>query len=332
MNLREEFYFGKKWVLEDPTKDVSTIKSRVLVADLVMKYLGSLLSSYALTRDGEFLKQAIKTGHILKRSFDSGRRFWSSWFSLTHILLLDTPNQYIVPSSETQIPDDKKYYLSELANQLLEYRYLADLTNDSAHKRSFDRIQKMILVSKMTNNLYSDQYNSASKSSTGLNSNTISFYWILLDLYLQCNDTVSIDMYEKALGAIEEHGLIEVTTKGYTVVKSRYLGENETENAEMMNSDDDSDESMSEKECTLAGMFATFAMVIASGSLPNSSTADIREMEKHWTWAKGMVQLCHTVAINHKWGLFPALALIREDDIDISIDEFSSDKYRYFIK
>ena len=69
LNLKEEFNHGRQWVEEH--FNASAIDTKFSLARAVPRYLGSLLSCYALTNDTLFRDKALQLAEVIKPAFNT---------------------------------------------------------------------------------------------------------------------------------------------------------------------------------------------------------------------------------------------------------------------
>ncbi|CAK5085582.1 unnamed protein product [Meloidogyne enterolobii] len=69
MGLKEEFEKAKQWI--DSSFDILTASSDLSVFETNIRYVGGLLSAYALTKEKLFLTKAIQIADLLLPAFDA---------------------------------------------------------------------------------------------------------------------------------------------------------------------------------------------------------------------------------------------------------------------
>ncbi|RWS12991.1 alpha 1:2 mannosidase precursor-like protein [Dinothrombium tinctorium] len=198
MGLRDEFNNASKWVEEHLNFD--DISADISVFETNIRFIGGLLSCYALTKDKMFLGKAH---HIAKKLLPAFNTPTGIPYSLINPKTGFAKN-YVWASSGSSI-------LSEIGTMHLEFVYLADLTNNVEFKEKVFTVRNALQAAHPINGLYPNYINPKTgkwgQRHISVGALGDSFYEYLIKAWIQSNheDIEARDMYIKAIDAIERN-------------------------------------------------------------------------------------------------------------------------------
>ncbi|XP_065221293.1 mannosyl-oligosaccharide 1,2-alpha-mannosidase IA [Planococcus citri] len=200
MGLHDEFKRGRDWVAENLNFD--NINQDLSVFEINIRFVGGLLSCYALTGDVLFRDKAEQVANKLLPAFQTptGIPYSLVNFKTGYI------KNYGWASGSSSI-------LSEFGTLHLEFSYLSDVTGNNIFKEKVERIRKVLKDTEKVKGLYPNYMNPKTgkwgqhhMSMGGLGD---SFYEYLLKSWIQSGkeDEDAKEMFEDAMDAVLKHML-----------------------------------------------------------------------------------------------------------------------------
>ena len=192
MGLKEDFELGRKWIASN--LNVSIFTDKVNMFEVNIRYVGSLLSLYALTGDEMFKLKAIDFADSMLPAFD-------------------TPTGLpigVINLSTGEVFNDTWSHLSEMGTLHLEFSYLSEITGVSRYKEVVEKARRYLYEMWRPHNLYPNFVNpftgqwGEDHSSVGALGD--SFYEYLLKEWIRTGKTdhFSKRMFDEAVRGIEE--------------------------------------------------------------------------------------------------------------------------------
>lgn len=274
MELNDEYLAAREWI--DKQLDFNKYDVDLSVFETNIRYVGGLLSIYALSKDPMFLNKAVQIADKLLPAFD-------------------TPSG--IPYSNVNLRTgfarnhDWAYgaaILSEFGSMHLEFVYLSHVTGDPKYREKVFKIRDTIKKATPRDDGLYNNYMSTDKGqwltrATHISMGALgdSFYEYLIKAYVQ-TDGQDVEAYQMYINAIKayENKLIFTSTQSRLV----YLAElKESINPKM--------DSLA---CFSGGMFALGAI---------KSTEPIRS--RHMSLASGIANTCHESCVKTRSGLGP---------------------------
>jgi len=256
MEMYEEFGQGREWVKNH--LNISDIETDVLVFEVSIRYLGGLLSTYALTGDLLFKSKAVDIAEKLLPAFNTPKGVPRRWINMQS------------GSSKGQGTS----ILSEFGTLHMEFSYLSDITGNITYKEKVEKLREHIRKEPKRSKLYPNTMNENNgkwmNSDRGLGGLSDSFYEYLLKEWIRSNqnDEVSRQMFDDALDGIESE-LLRTTSSGQIFV-------GEIRNGTFLGT-------MPHLACFAGGMYG-----LAANSEKNSSIA-----KKQMKIAEGLTRTCY---------------------------------------
>lgn len=203
MGLKEEYAKARNWIQHN-LDFALTAKGDLSVFETNIRFIGGLLSIYALTSDKMYLVKAEAIGKLLLPAFDTPTGIP---YALVNVITGSAKN-YGWASGGCSI-------LSEFGSLQLEFDYLSVLTGNNIFSNKVQRIRNFLSEIEKPNGLYplylhpkTGKWGSVSHSIGGLGD---SFYEYLLKHWLITGkkDTHVKDEYDAAVFAVERRMLFE---------------------------------------------------------------------------------------------------------------------------
>ncbi|CAL4062907.1 unnamed protein product, partial [Meganyctiphanes norvegica] len=272
MGLTEEFNEGRNWVHNN--LDFNQLRSEMSVFETNIRFVGGLLSIYALTGDPVFRDRALHIGRKLLPAFDTPTGIP---YALTNVANGISKN-YAWASGGSSI-------LSEFGTLHLEFVYLSDVSGDPIFREKVMRIRDVVRKMDVPGGLYPNYLNPKTgkwgQRHTSLGALGDSFYEYLIKAYVQSGskDEVAREMYETAIKAITDK-LVMKSHSGLT-----YIAESKHDRLE---------HKMDHLACFTAGMYGMGAHVLNS-----------EIVENHMEIAEGIANTCHESYVRTPTGLGP---------------------------
>ncbi|CAG0915466.1 unnamed protein product [Notodromas monacha] len=215
MGLSEEFEEGRKWIQSDLT--LEGLNTYISVFETNIRFVGGLLSCYALTGDEMFKEKAVHIADKLLPAFNSPSGIP---YALVNTATGASRN-YAWASGSSSI-------LSEVGTLHLEFAYLSNITGNVVYKEKVEHVRDVLKDAPKSKGLYPN-YVSPKTGRFGQNHVSLgalgdSFYEYLLKAWLQSNktDVVAKTMYSDAMQALSK-AVLKVSRSGmYYVSDLKY--------------------------------------------------------------------------------------------------------------
>ncbi|KRZ84297.1 Mannosyl-oligosaccharide alpha-1,2-mannosidase isoform B [Trichinella sp. T8] len=275
MGLMDRFEVGKQWVKD--SLDFSKAHGTLSVFETTIRYIGGLLSVYALTNDTMFVTKAEEVADFLLPAFNTPTGI--------PLALVDISRG---TSQNWPWAPDGASILSEFGTLQLEFEYLSIVTGKPIYLEKVNRIRDYLQQIAKPGKLY---YNYLNPKSGEWGSRFVSvgalgdsFYEYLLKAWLISDkaDLVAKQMYDEAM-AVRVHAVIEhmlfVSKGGLTYfgeLKSSYINHK-----------------MDHLACFIGGLFALH------------SVNDEEAYNKYMPLAKQITTTCHESYVRSRTHLGP---------------------------
>ncbi|KAK0181978.1 hypothetical protein PV327_000154 [Microctonus hyperodae] len=259
MGLRDEFKQGRDWIAENLDFDIN---SEVSLFEANIRFLGGLLTCYALTGDVMFRDKALQLGKRMLPAFNTTT-------GIPHSLI----NLHTGASKNFGWANGGCSILSEIGTLHLEFSYLSDITGDMIFKNKVEHVRKVLKNLEKPMGLYPNyihpQTGKWGQHHMSLGALGDSFYEYLLKAWIQSGkeDTEAREMYDEAIDAVVER--MVKTSKGGLVYVSDFKY-------------DHVENKMGHLACFAGGMFA-----LGAKTQPNELSS------KHMSIAAGLTNTCH---------------------------------------
>ncbi|XP_072178341.1 mannosyl-oligosaccharide 1,2-alpha-mannosidase IA-like [Diadema setosum] len=195
MGLRDEYQKARDWVAHDFKFDAS---SDVSVFETNIRFVGGLLSIYALTHDEVFKEKAVGIADKLLPAFNTPTGIP---FGLVNIKTGSARNWGWASGGSS--------ILSEFGSLHLEFAYLSEITGDPKYQQKVDKIREVLKDVKRPDGLYPNYLNPKTgkwgQMHVSLGALGDSFYEYLLKSYIMTGgkDEEGKHMYFAAIEAME---------------------------------------------------------------------------------------------------------------------------------
>ncbi|XP_060801747.1 mannosyl-oligosaccharide alpha-1,2-mannosidase IA isoform X2 [Amyelois transitella] len=260
MGLMDEFREGRDWIAEN--FNIFEIDSELSVFETTIRFVGGLLSCYALTGDTMFRDKAAAVADALLPAFETPTGL---------------PYALINPSTKVS----RQYHwagpnsiLSEVGTLHLEFTYLSDVTGKDVYKNKVDRIRKVLYKAEKPNDLYPNFINPRTgqwgQKHISLGALGDSFYEYLLKAWLVSGktDNEARIMFDIAMEAALDK-MLKTSPGGLSYLAELKYGRV-------------FEDKMDHLSCFAGGMFA-----LASTTLENTQS------ERYMDVAKKLTHTCH---------------------------------------
>lgn len=200
MGMKEEFKQARDWIANE--LDLGSMTSDVSVFEVNIRFVGGLLSCFALTGDVVFRDKAQQIADKLLPAFDTPTGIPNALVNFKTGL----SKNYGWASGGSSI-------LSEFGTLHLEMAYLSDVTGKSAYRNKVDHIRKVLREMDKPNGLYPNYLNPKTgkwgQHHMSMGALGDSFYEYLLKAWLQANkeDNEARQMFDDAMQAVFLHML-----------------------------------------------------------------------------------------------------------------------------
>ncbi|CAK1598574.1 unnamed protein product [Parnassius mnemosyne] len=272
MGLMDEFREGRDWVAEH--LHFSDIDSDLSVFETTIRFVGGLLSCYALTGDTVFRDKAAEVADALLPAFETPTGL---------------PYSLINPSTKAS----RQYHwagpnsiLSEIGTLHMEFTYLSDVTGRDVYRKKVERIREVLNNIEKPGDLYPNFINPRTgqwgQRHMSLGALGDSFYEYLLKAWLVSGraDAQARAMFDAAMRAALDK-MLRVSPAGLAYLAELKYGRI-------------LEEKMDHLSCFSGGMFA-----LASTTLDNS------ESERYMDVARKLTHTCHESYIRSETKLGP---------------------------
>ncbi|KAI5637431.1 glycosyl hydrolase family 47 domain-containing protein [Phthorimaea operculella] len=179
MGLMDEFREGRDWVAEH--LHITDVDSELSVFETTIRFIGGLLSCYALTGDSVFKDKAAEVADALLPAFETPT-------GLPYALI--NPNTKACRPYHWAGPNS---ILSEVGTLHMEFTYLSDVTGNDVYKTKVDRIRSALYNIEKPGDLYPNFINPKTgqwgQRHMSLGALGDSFYEYLLKAWLVSGET-----------------------------------------------------------------------------------------------------------------------------------------------
>lgn len=216
MEMTDEYNKARDWVAEN--LDFGKMSGDVSVFETNIRYVGGLLSAYALTGDDMFREKALHVAEKLTPAFKSPTGIP---FALINMRTGSSKN-YGWASGGSSI-------LSEFGTLHMEFAYLSDITGDQTFKNLVEKIREVIQNTPRPKKLYPNYLNPKSgkwgQQHTSMGALGDSFYEYLLKEWLRSGkiDTIAKEMFDEAATDVENE-LVQTSNSGLTYFAEQKFG------------------------------------------------------------------------------------------------------------
>ncbi|XP_077288973.1 mannosyl-oligosaccharide alpha-1,2-mannosidase IA-like isoform X2 [Arctopsyche grandis] len=260
MGLDKEFKEGRDWISENLNLD--NIVSDLSVFETTIRFVGGMLTCYALTGDTMFRDKARHVADKLLPAFQTPT-------GIPHSLI--NPSTGI--SKNYGWASGGSSILSEIGTLHLEFSYLSDITGNPIYRQKVEKVRSILRDMDKPRGLYPNYINPKTgkwgQHHMSLGGLGDSFYEYLLKAWLQDqSDREARDMFDDAMKPILEN-MIRVSPSGLTYVAD-------------LKYDRILEDKMDHLSCFSGGMFALGAKTLKNGF-----------SEKYMDLAQGLTNTCH---------------------------------------
>jgi len=262
MGMKDEFNKGKKWIQDNLSLD--GVNADISVFEFNIRFIGGLLSCYALTKDEMFLTKAESVAQKLLPAFDTPT-------GIPYALINPSTGyakNYAWASSSASI-------LSEVGSLHLEFLYLSEMTGNPVYKEKVFALRDTLDKISKPNGLYPNYINPKTgvwgQHHMSMGALGDSFYEYLLKTYLQSGetDTTAKRMYDEAMDAVIRH-LLKTSQQSHL----KYLADMKYDRME---------HKMDHLACFAGGLFA----------LGSRTFTDELKRKEHMDIGAGITNTCH---------------------------------------
>ncbi|XP_049821507.1 mannosyl-oligosaccharide 1,2-alpha-mannosidase IA-like isoform X1 [Aethina tumida] len=260
MGMMDEFKQAKDFVANE--FDVNTMANDVSVFEVNIRFVGGLLTCFAMTGDVMFRDKAQQIAQKLLPAFDTPTGIPNALVNFK----TGTSKNYGWASGGSSI-------LSEFGTLQLEFSYLSDVTGNPVYKQKVEHIRQFLQGLDKPNGLYPNYLNPKTgkwgQHHMSMGALGDSFYEYLLKAWLQTNkeDNEVRQMFDDAMQAVIKH-MLHTSQNGMM-----YFAELKFDRPE---------HKMDHLGCFSGGLFA-----LASHTLKNSMS------DKYMEIAKNITNTCH---------------------------------------
>ncbi|XP_003424314.1 mannosyl-oligosaccharide alpha-1,2-mannosidase IA isoform X2 [Nasonia vitripennis] len=197
MGLHEEFKQGRDWIAQNLDFDIN---SEMSLFETNIRFMGSLLASYALTGDVMFRDKAALLGERLLPAFQTETGIPHSLINLH----TGASKNYGWASSGCSI-------LAEIGTMHLEFTYLSDITGNPIYRAKVEHVRKTLKNLEKPKGLYPNYIHPKTgkwgRHHMSLGGLGDSFYEYLLKAWIQSGkeDSEAREMYDEAMDAVVKH-------------------------------------------------------------------------------------------------------------------------------
>ncbi|XP_037081844.1 mannosyl-oligosaccharide 1,2-alpha-mannosidase IA-like [Pollicipes pollicipes] len=211
MGMTEQFAEGRRWIQEH--LDASSLDSEVSIFEMNIRYVGGLLSCFAMTGDVLFRDKA----HAIARALLPG---FNTPTGIPYSLVVPTTGRaknYGWASGASSI-------LSEFGTLHMEFSYLSDVTGDPEFRKKVERIRQVVRKLDKPNGLYPNYLNPKTgkwgQRHMSVGALGDSFYEYLLKEWIRSGgeDVEALEMFHHAIGNITQRLLKKSKVSGLTYI------------------------------------------------------------------------------------------------------------------
>lgn len=216
MGMMEEYEKARDWVAEN--LDFNKMSGDISVFETNIRYVGGLLSAYALTGDEIFKEKAAHVADKLTPAFKTPTGIPYALINMR----TGTAKNYGWASGGSSI-------LSEFGTLHMEFAYLSDISGDPLYKNLVERVRKVIQESSRPRNLYPNYLNPKTgkwgQQHTSMGALGDSFYEYLLKEWLRSGkaDNVAKEMFDQAATEVENE-LVKTSSGGLVYFAEQKYG------------------------------------------------------------------------------------------------------------
>ncbi|KAH9383711.1 alpha-Mannosidase class I a [Haemaphysalis longicornis] len=202
MGMAEEFQRARNWVADNLS--LNDVNSDISVFETNIRFVGGLLSCFALTGDTMFKDKAEEIARLLLPAFNTPK-------GIPHALInvkTGASKNYAWASSGGSI-------LAELGTMHLEFSYLSDITGDPVFREKVDRVRQLLADLDKPRGLYPNYINPKTgrwgQHHMSMGALGDSFYEYLLKAWIQSDgeDVQAKKLLLDAVKAIEARLLLQ---------------------------------------------------------------------------------------------------------------------------
>ncbi|XP_017782611.1 PREDICTED: mannosyl-oligosaccharide alpha-1,2-mannosidase IA-like isoform X2 [Nicrophorus vespilloides] len=262
MGMDDEYKQGREWIANEFDID-SLIQSDVSVFEINIRFVGGLLSCFALTGDVLFKEKAQQIADKLIPAFQTPTGIPNALVNFK----TGTSKNYGWASGGSSI-------LSEFGTLHLEFAYLSDVTGNPLYRNKVDHIRQLLQSMEKPKGLYPNYLNPKTgkwgQHHMSMGALGDSFYEYLLKAWIQSNkeDNEARQMFDDAMAAVLKH-MLNKSSGGLL-----YFAELKFDRPE---------HKMDHLGCFSGGLLG-----LASKALPTSSSSG-----RYMDVAKGITNTCH---------------------------------------
>jgi len=212
MEMDEEFNNAKEWVA-DNLDLAELMKDEVNIFEINIRYVGGLLSLFALTGDDVFKNRAQEIVDKLLPAFDTPIGIPLGMINL-----------------KTGLTRERRMsILSEFGTMHMEFSYLTDITGNNKYKKKVEAVREYLNNKDKPKGLYPNQINPTTgqwgQDHSSLGAHGDSFYEYLLKEWIRSGkaDDLSKEMFDEAISNVEEI-LLQNSSHGQTYFADRRGG------------------------------------------------------------------------------------------------------------
>jgi len=208
MGLYDEFNKSKEWV-----KKNFKMQGKYSVFEIVIRHLGSFLSTYQLTGDRLFLEKAQHVADAIIPLFKENTGFFRTYANFN-----TDANGKVTATPH----GNEEALISDLGSIQLEFFTLSYLTGDDKYAKAGSKIYSFLFKHYKNNDLYPERISTINGNSfsnvQSIDSMSDSFYEYLIKVWIMTNDTqpVIFDRYMRTAKAIKNQLLVQVD--GWTYI------------------------------------------------------------------------------------------------------------------
>jgi len=216
MGMKDEFEKAREWVVEN--LDFNRMSGDISVFETNIRYVGGLLSAYALTGDELFLEKATHVADKLTPAFKSPTGIPYALINMR----TGMAKNYGWASGGSSI-------LSEFGTLHMEFAYLSDATGNPLYKELVERIRTVIQESSKPSSLYPNYLNPKTgkwgQQHTSMGALGDSFYEYLLKEWLRSGkvDIEAKNLFDQAATDVENE-LVKTSASGLVYFAEKKYG------------------------------------------------------------------------------------------------------------
>uniref|UniRef100_A0A915AN77 alpha-1,2-Mannosidase n=1 Tax=Parascaris univalens TaxID=6257 RepID=A0A915AN77_PARUN len=297
MGLREEYERARKWIAL--SLNLRNSKGDISVFETNIRFIGGLLSAYALTNDTMFMDKALEIAELLLPAFETPTGIPYAMFNAQ----TGTARNWAWASGGCSI-------LSEFGSLHLEFEYLSRITNRTVFYDKVARIREVLSSLEKPEGLYPNYLNPKTgkwgQKHVSIGALGDSFYEYLLKSWILSSkrDNDAKRLYDDAIAAVEKH-LLYFSKQS----KLAYFAELKGSRVE---------HKMDHLACFIGGLFA----------LQSMNEDSLEQRDKALNLAKQIGNTCHESYIRSAVGIGPESFRFTPDVEAVAISE----REKYYIQ